>query len=103
MRLFLLTAGAIAALAGCTGPVGATNSAPDDLSPARKLYVAKCAKCHKLYDPMRYSDAVWQQWMTKMSPKARLKPEQEERLARYINSLRTADTNAHLIAPAPRH
>jgi len=51
---------------------------------ARKLYVAKCAKCHKFYDPAKYSDDEWKIWMGKMSKKARLKPEQQRILADYI-------------------
>ena|SRR2546421_11927893 len=52
---------------------------------ARKLYIAKCAKCHKFYDPARYSDQEWRKWMVKMSRKARLKPQQQEMLSRYID------------------
>jgi mono/diheme cytochrome c family protein len=60
-----------------------------DLSPAgnsagQKLYVAKCAKCHKFYDPAKYSDADWEMWMTKMGKKAKLKPDQQEDVSRYI-------------------
>ena len=52
---------------------------------ARKIYVAKCAKCHKFYDPNKYSDEEWRVWMAKMSRKAKLKPEQERLLSKYIN------------------
>jgi hypothetical protein len=72
------------ALGGCSGPASATDGPYDETAAARKLYVAKCAKCHKFYDPAKYSDQEWQKWMTKMSRKAKLKPEQEEMLARYI-------------------
>ena len=51
----------------------------------RKLYVAKCAKCHKLYDPAKYSDPEWSKWMAKMTKKAKLTPEQSSLLAAYIN------------------
>jgi len=52
---------------------------------ARKIYIAKCAKCHKFYDPNKYSDEDWRVWMTKMSRKAKLKPEQERLLSKYID------------------
>ncbi len=81
------------ALAGCRGPAAATDTASDEMRKARKLYVAKCAKCHKLYDPKKYPDEEWQEWMVKMNRKAKLKPEQEEMLARYIATLRTPGPN----------
>jgi hypothetical protein len=59
-----------------------------ELRNARKLYIAKCAKCHKLHDPAGYTDSEWALWMTKMSKKARLKKDQEELLSRYLESLR---------------
>ncbi len=54
-------------------------------SAARKLYVAKCAKCHKFYDPTKYSDEEWHEWMVKMSKKSKLTLEQSEILSRYID------------------
>jgi len=58
--------------------------AGDEPTAARKLYLAKCAKCHKLYDPATYSDEEWSKWMTKMTRKAKLTPEQAQKLSRYI-------------------
>jgi len=70
--------------------VRATDLSANDASAGRKLYVAKCAKCHKFYDPAKYSDEEWAKWMGKMSKKAKLKPEQEQMLSRYIDdTLRT--------------
>jgi len=61
----------------------------------RKLYVAKCAKCHKLYDPAKYSDAEWSKWMGKMTKKAKLTPEQTALLATYVDeNLRHTDGDA---------
>jgi Dihaem cytochrome c. len=70
---------------GCAAPAMAKDSPSSDKRAGQKLYVAKCAKCHKFYDPAKYSEADWQIWMTKMSKKAKLKPEQEEILSRYIS------------------
>jgi hypothetical protein len=69
---------------GCAVPAMAKDSPSNDSAAGQKLYVAKCAKCHKFYDPAKYSDADWQMWMAKMSKKAKLKPEQEQVLSRYI-------------------
>ena len=80
------------ALIGCAGPTRPAGVVPDDeTSTARKLYVAKCAKCHKFYDPAKYSDEEWHKWMVKMSKKSKLTPEQSEILSRYIdNTLRSS-------------
>jgi hypothetical protein len=55
-----------------------------DEEAARKLYLGKCAKCHKLYNPAKYSDAVWDRWMGKMSKKAKLTSPQEQLLSDYL-------------------
>src|SRR5438094_8148025 len=74
------------ALTGCAGPIRTAAGPVDETSAGRKLYVAKCAKCHKFYDPAKYSDAEWHKWMTKMSKKSKLTPEQSELLSRYIDN-----------------
>jgi Dihaem cytochrome c len=75
---------------GCAVPAMAKDSPSNESAAGQKIYVAKCAKCHKFYNPAKYSDADWQMWMTKMSKKAKLKPQQEEVLSRYIaENLRT--------------
>jgi hypothetical protein len=69
---------------GWAVPAMAKDSPSNDSGAGQKIYVAKCAKCHKFYDPAKYSEADWQMWMAKMSKKAKLKPEQEQALSRYI-------------------
>lgn len=66
------------------GRAGPLLSAEEEAK-ARKLYVGKCAKCHKLYDPMRYSDRDWEVWMNKMTRKAKLSPTQAGLLSNYID------------------
>jgi mono/diheme cytochrome c family protein len=81
---------------GCAMPAVANDPPSNETAAGQKIYVAKCAKCHKFYNPAKYSEADWQMWMTKMSKKSRLKPEQEAALSRYIaENLRrpTAGTN----------
>jgi hypothetical protein len=83
------------ALAGCAASVGATGPTTGPFAEGRRLYVAKCAKCHKFYDPAEYSEQDWQIWMRKMSKKAKLKPEQETAISGYVdNVLRGAKTGA---------
>jgi mono/diheme cytochrome c family protein len=55
-----------------------------EVSVGRKLYQNRCAKCHKMYDPAKYSDKEWEGWMLKMDKKAKLRPEQREAVDRYV-------------------
>jgi hypothetical protein len=63
-----------------------------ELAAARKLYAVKCAKCHKFYEPVDYSQADWAEWMEKMRRKAKLKPEQFDLLSRYLEEARASGT-----------
>jgi hypothetical protein len=79
-------------------PVLNTNAANtahfplQQIEPANNLYVAKCAKCHKFYNPADYSQEEWDKWMRKMSRKAKLNPEQSQLLHEYLAAFR--ETNA---------
>ena len=91
LRLFL----AVQAV-GCVVAAVVASAAPplpsQDEASARKLYLGKCAKCHKLYNPAQYNDARWNVWMSKMSKKAKLSTEQERLLTAYIaKTLRSAE------------
>ena len=72
------------------GVAAAAGLRPQEVSDANALYVAKCARCHKFYNPADYDNAEWHSWMTRMSRKARLKPDQQELLSRYLQAYRTA-------------
>jgi hypothetical protein len=74
-------------------PARAADLSDKEIQAARKLYNAKCAKCHKFYDPANYSAEDWNMWMMKMSKKAKLKPAQTELLTRYLDTFRVAKTN----------
>ena len=97
---------AVGGQAGCQSTLGATSArhprtlppsarpantaglSTKELSQGPKLFVAKCARCHPLYDPTAYSDVEWDRWMTRMSKKAHLKTEQEALLSRYLEAFR---------------
>jgi len=103
---FLVAFSAAAMLAGCQSAspgrrvasgsvpilgaalVSAAGLSAQEASDAARLYTAKCARCHKFYDPAGYSEGEWRTWMARMSRKARLKPEQQELLSRYLNGFR---------------
>ena len=87
---------------GCQISTASPSAAPPPLPPgggapllsdaeataARKLYINKCTRCHKYYDPAKYSEEEWRVWMTKMSRKAKLKTDQEQLLSRYLDTFR---------------
>lgn len=58
------------------------------IDPGRKVYVNKCARCHKLYDPSAYDDSRWGEWMQKMKLKAHLNDADYKRLQAYLETLR---------------
>jgi hypothetical protein len=86
MRFGVLTC--CAALAGLMGQARAGDLSPKDLKAAQKIYTAKCAKCHKFYDPAEYSQTDWDSWMQKMGRKSRLNAQQYALLSRYLDTLR---------------
>jgi cytochrome c5 len=59
-----------------------------EITAGRKVYVAKCAKCHKFYEPKSYSEADWGRWMESMSRKSKLKTDQDKLLRRYLDEYR---------------
>ena len=95
---------AAAGWAGCqsSGPVRREEANPlpplapktsdltsEEWESGTRLYVAKCARCHKFYNPADYREVEWRSWVTKMSRKARLESEQKKLLSRYLETFRT--------------
>ena len=74
----------------------ATELSSSELKAAQKVYLTKCAKCHKLYEPSSYSDEEWSTWMLKMKKKAKLKEEPYNLVSKYTDLLRkqAKETNA---------
>lgn len=68
--------------------ISAAGLGENEIEPATTLCNLKCLKCHKFYGPDEYRDAEWNHWMVKMSRKARLKPDQQELLTRFLNAFR---------------
>lgn len=58
---------------------------------AKRLYTAKCAKCHRFYDPKEYGDDKWEHWMGKMKKKARLDDEQYRLVRAYTYELKKGE------------
>jgi nitrate/TMAO reductase-like tetraheme cytochrome c subunit len=87
---------ALARMVGAMLAAGAAWGAPEkelsaaELKEAKRLYVAKCAKCHEFYAPAAYPVAEWKVWMDKMGKKSKLTTEQTDLLKRYTEILRAA-------------
>jgi hypothetical protein len=53
-----------------------------------KLYSEKCASCHQLYHPDKYTIAQWNNILPKMFPKARvISKEQQDLISDYLHAL----------------
>jgi hypothetical protein len=77
--------------AGLVVAASKQNLTPKETAAARKLYIVKCAKCHRFYEPNDYLAAEWQRWMDSMNRKSKLKPDQGELLIRYLDSYRAGE------------
>jgi len=90
------TSAALAVTVGAMLGAGAAWGVPEkelsaaELKEAKRLYVAKCAKCHEFYAPAAYPVAEWIVWMDKMGKKSKLTTEQTDLLKRYTEILRAA-------------
>ena len=71
----------------------AAGLSPVHAQEARRLYDAKCLRCHKSYDPRAYSGRQWDSWMSKMSRKARLDTGQQDLLVRYLRAVRSTPSD----------
>jgi hypothetical protein len=82
----------------CAGLVGASNCAQamelsaKETKRAQALYVAKCARCHRIYEPAKYDAKRWQEWMKSMGEKSRLNQEELDLLSRYLDTLRLTNS-----------
>jgi hypothetical protein len=84
-RVILLLTAALA----CAGrPSSADELTPKEAAAGRKVYVAKCAKCHKFHEPKDYSEADWGRWLENMGRKSKLNVDQKNLLERYLGEYR---------------
>ena len=86
MRLLLIIMLLMPALAAAGS--GTNELTTKDLAEARNLYVGKCAKCHRFYEPRNYSEINWQAWMIKMDQKSKLNTRQADLLKTYLDAYR---------------
>ena len=74
------------------GVASAAGLSDLQVSEANIIYTAKCARCHKFYDPAAYTEKEWNIWMKKMGKKSKLKPDQYDLLSRYLAAFRQQST-----------
>jgi mono/diheme cytochrome c family protein len=86
---YIRTVSVAITLAVVTINAAGTELSRSEIGAAKRLYNAKCAKCHKFYDPAAYEPAEWERWMQAMGRKSKLKPEQYDLLSRYLETFRT--------------
>lgn len=91
---FLILAAVVVLLVSC----GTKKSAPavteaaktteltPELAASKSLYENNCAKCHKLFDPKKFSQEDWKPILVKMQKKAKLDDTQIASISNYITS-----------------
>ena len=57
-----------------------------ELAEGKNLYDNSCAKCHKLYEPKKFSQEEWKPILTRMQKKAHLDDVQIASISNYITS-----------------
>ncbi|TDO70479.1 diheme cytochrome c [Flavobacterium chryseum] len=57
-----------------------------ELAEGKNLYENSCARCHKLYDPKKFSQEEWKPILTRMQKKAKLDDSQIASISNYITS-----------------
>lgn len=57
-----------------------------ELIEGKALLESKCVRCHKLYEPKKYSQEEWKPILEKMQKKARLDDVQIASISNYITS-----------------
>lgn len=101
MKLRILTLTAVTLLLASCGTKKAAPVAPvapavsetvktTELTPAlaegKNLYENSCARCHKLYDPKKFSQEDWKPILVRMQKKAKLDDTQIASISNYITS-----------------
>jgi cytochrome c2 len=60
--------------------------AVDSIKNGNELFVKKCARCHKLKDPAKYTKAQWPGLVNKMQKRAKITDEQKAFILSYLTS-----------------
>ena len=99
IRIGVLLLGWVAAI-GCAATVGhptardaewasarwSSTTTLEDLQKGRAAYVQKCAGCHNLHTPEQYSPQEWEGYVAYMTEDAKLTPEEQVLITRFLTS-----------------
>jgi len=69
------------------------NATSVELTEGKTIFETKCTTCHGAKNIPTRSEKSWLHEIADMSPKAKLTPEEKEKLTRYILSFREAYTS----------
>lgn len=61
-----------------------TNSPSAAVSEGESLYTNSCHACHKLFEPSEFSVEKWTSIVPPMTKKAKLQPEQGDKILAYV-------------------
>ena len=88
--LFLFSCGSKKASATPVAEATATEFGPTELAPelaeGKNMYENNCAKCHKLFEPKKFTQEEWHPILVKMQKKAKLDDVQMASITNYIHS-----------------
>lgn len=88
--LFLFSCGSKKASATPVAEATATEFGPTELAPelteGKNMYENNCAKCHKLFEPKKFTQEEWHPILVKMQKKAKLDDVQIASITNYIHS-----------------
>jgi hypothetical protein len=68
-------------------PIDSVNSVSlADLKTGRETYVNKCASCHQLYLPNKYTEKVWMNNLNEMQVRAKITDHEKQLIYQYLTS-----------------
>lgn len=66
-------------------PMASVNNVPlENLTKGRETFVKKCASCHHLYNPTKFSEQKWSVILKKMQKKAKISDAQTKLIYDYL-------------------
>lgn len=80
------TAVASAPPAATTAETVPAKELTPELAEGKNLYENSCARCHKLYEPAKFSKEEWQPILVRMQKKAKLDDVKMASITNYIHS-----------------
>ncbi|MDQ3002423.1 MAG: diheme cytochrome c [Fibrobacterota bacterium] len=70
------------------------------LKVGRKLYISRCAECHRLTDPKKLTPADWPEMVERMAENAKINPDQQRAITQYLVSVSAAAHDTTSVPPA---